>query len=50
MAARRHHFMPASLLTSQLAALEPPTPDEHAITVSDGDPGQLVDSIVAALD
>jgi gluconokinase len=26
--ARRHHFMPASLLPSQLATLEPPEPDE----------------------
>jgi gluconokinase len=32
--ARRRHFMPASLLDSQFAALEPPAPDEHAITVS----------------
>lgn len=33
MAARKGHFMPASLLDSQLAALEPPMPDEAAITV-----------------
>ena len=32
--ARRGHFMPASLLDSQFAALEPPAPEEHAITVS----------------
>lgn len=31
--ARRGHFMPASLLDSQLATLERPTPDEAAITV-----------------
>jgi carbohydrate kinase (thermoresistant glucokinase family) len=32
--ARRHgHFMPASLLDSQFADLEPPGPDENAITV-----------------
>jgi gluconokinase len=31
--AKRHgHFMPASLLDSQFEALEPPTPDENAIT------------------
>jgi gluconokinase len=33
MAARTGHFMPPSLLESQLAALEPPTPDEVAVTV-----------------
>ena len=32
--ARRGHFMPASLLDSQFAVLEPPAPDEHAIAVS----------------
>ena len=31
--ARRHEFMPASLLDSQLETLEPPTPDERAIVV-----------------
>jgi gluconokinase len=30
---RRNHFMPASLLDSQLAALEPPAADEHVILV-----------------
>jgi gluconokinase len=30
MATRRGHYMPASLLDSQLATLEPPSPDEHA--------------------
>lgn len=34
--ARRGHFMPASLLDSQLADLEPPGPDEPAITVDIG--------------
>jgi gluconokinase len=33
LAARHGHFMPLSLLDSQLATLEPPTPDENAITV-----------------
>jgi gluconokinase len=33
LAARRGHYMPASLLDSQFAALEPPGPDE-ALTVS----------------
>jgi len=30
MAQRREHFMPPSLLESQLAILEEPSPDEHA--------------------
>ena len=34
MAARTGHFMPASLLDSQLAALEPPAADEAAISVN----------------
>ena len=33
LAARRGHYMPASLLDSQLATLEPPGPDERAITL-----------------
>jgi carbohydrate kinase (thermoresistant glucokinase family) len=33
LAARSDHFMPASLLASQFAALEPPSPEERAITV-----------------
>jgi gluconokinase len=37
LAARSGHFMPAALLDSQLAALEPPSVDEHAITVDVGD-------------
>jgi gluconokinase len=36
MSARTGHYMPASLLNSQLATLERPTPDEAAITI-DGD-------------
>ncbi|MBV8925399.1 MAG: gluconokinase, partial [Bradyrhizobium sp.] len=31
---RKGHFMPPGLLTSQFATLEPPTPDEHPLTVS----------------
>ena len=30
---RHHEFMPVTLLDSQLATLEPPTPDEHVIVV-----------------
>jgi gluconokinase len=33
MTARPHHYMPASLLTSQLDTLERPQPDERAITL-----------------
>jgi gluconokinase len=33
MAARTGHFMPVSLLDSQFATLEPPAPDEDAISV-----------------
>ena len=48
--ARRGHFMPASLLDSQFAALEPPAPEEHAITVSvDAPIDNVVVQIAAAL-
>ncbi len=48
--ARRNHFMPASLLTSQLAILERPTPDERPITVGiEASPEEIVARIVAAL-
>lgn len=46
---RPQHFMPASLLDSQLAALEPPAADEAAMTVEASDPDRAVDIIVAAL-
>jgi carbohydrate kinase (thermoresistant glucokinase family) len=36
LATREAHFMPVSLLDSQLADLEPPGPDEQAITVDIG--------------
>ncbi len=36
MASRRGHFMPATLLDSQLATLEKPTPDEAHVAVLDG--------------
>jgi gluconokinase len=35
---RTGHFMPASLLDSQLADLEPLEPDESGLTVNAGDP------------
>jgi gluconokinase len=33
LSARHGHFMPPSLLDSQLRDLEPPAPDEHVVTV-----------------
>ena len=50
LAARQGHYMPASLLTSQLATLEPLADNEPGITVpGTGEPGDVVDAIVAAL-
>lgn len=44
------HYMPATLLDSQLATLEPPTPVEHAWTFDLADtPESIVDEIVARL-
>jgi gluconokinase len=36
LTARTDHFMPSSLLDSQIATLEPPGPDENALTVDVG--------------
>lgn len=45
---RRGHFMPASLLDSQLATLEEPAPDERAWTVDvDASPEEIVQELVA---
>ena len=50
MASRHDHFMPASLLDSQFAALEPPEADENPITVGIDRPvPEIVESIVAGL-
>ena len=50
MAARSGHFMPASLLDSQLATLEEPGPDERPIVVSAALPVErIVDEVAAAL-
>jgi gluconokinase len=50
MASRSGHFMPSSLLDSQFATLEPPGPDEAAITVDIDRPlDALVAQIAAAL-
>lgn len=49
--ARRDHFMPASLLDSQLAALERPTPDERPIVVGiEATPDEIAAEIVTALE
>ncbi|WP_406858208.1 gluconokinase [Alsobacter sp. KACC 23698] len=50
MKARKHHFMPTSLLDSQFAALEPPGPDEGVVTVSVvQSPRAVVHDIIACL-
>jgi carbohydrate kinase (thermoresistant glucokinase family) len=50
LAGRRGHFMPASLLESQLATLEPPGPGENALIVSVAAPKEtVVEQIAAAL-
>lgn len=50
MQTRKGHFMPASLLDSQLATLEPPGPDEGAITVSVEQPvAKVVDAVLRYL-
>ncbi|WP_433755303.1 gluconokinase [Nocardia sp. CA-135398] len=49
MQTRRGHFMPATLLDSQLAALQPLASDEFGITVdATKDPAELVREAVAA--
>jgi gluconokinase len=50
MSARSGHFMPTSLLASQLATLEPPQPDEAHITVAaDRTPEEESDEVIARL-
>lgn len=50
MEKRTDHYMPPSLLTSQIATLEPPTGDEEAITVDvTRTPTICVTDILAAL-
>lgn len=48
---RTGHFMPASMLDSQLATLEPPTADEAALAVDIDQPLEaMVDRVMAWLD
>src|SRR5579875_1233763 len=47
--ARRHHYMPASLLPSQLAALEPLQPDEAGVIVdASGSPAEVIARALSA--
>ena len=47
---RKGHFMPPGLLTSQFNTLEPPTSDEHPVTVSiDGTVETIIDNILRQL-
>lgn len=50
LAARKGHFMPPGLLTSQFKTLEPPQPNERPITVSIDAPVEaIVDDIIRQL-
>lgn len=50
LAARKNHFMPASLLDSQMASLETPAPDERAVFVDGSLPtNEQIDAVLAAL-
>ena len=50
LAAREHAYMPASLLPSQLADLEPPQEDERGLAVDLAtSPGQIVERVVALI-
>ncbi|WP_121254232.1 gluconokinase [Nocardioides ferulae] len=50
MRARTGHFMPASMLASQLETLEPPGADEPAIPVAiEQSPEEIVQQVVTAL-
>jgi carbohydrate kinase (thermoresistant glucokinase family) len=47
---RHGHFFPSALLDSQLAALEPPQPDEHVLAVTpEGQPAATAAKIIAEL-
>ena len=46
---RQGHFMPASLLDSQFAALEPPEPEENPITVPVDASAEIIVAQIAAV-
>ena len=48
LAGRHGHFMPSSLLDSQLAILEPPVPDEHAWVCDIGQPPEVIVAYLVA--
>jgi len=51
MARRENHYMPTSLLDSQFATLEPPTPDERPIVIAvDQSPDEELEALVRALE
>ena len=49
LAAREGHYMPLSLLDSQLVTLEPPAPDEAVRIEAVGTPKETADAVVLAL-
>jgi gluconokinase len=50
LATRTDHYMPPSLLDSQMSTLEPPDPDEHSLVVEVGRPAaDMADEIIEAL-
>ncbi len=49
MRGREHHFMPVSLLRSQLETLEEPGPGEALIISVDADPDDLIREILSGL-
>jgi gluconokinase len=50
LATRMNHYMPSALLDSQLACLEPPEVDEHAITIGVGaPPAEMAAEVIRAL-
>jgi gluconokinase len=50
VAARQGHFMPVTLLDSQFAALEEPTPDENPIIISiEGTPVETLNELMKTL-
>jgi carbohydrate kinase (thermoresistant glucokinase family) len=46
LAARADHYMPPTLLQSQLDTLEPPDDDEHAITLDIGPPPEMLVAVL----
>lgn len=49
IAARKHEFMPASLLDSQFATLEEPSADENVVAVPVTDPvGEIVETVAGS--